>query len=282
MRVILSRKGFDSGYGKCPSPIMPDGTLLSLPIPDEGDKIRFSNLTHRGKSYLDIITELKPGAGLTEQSTCHLDPDLRGESLQRGEGWAPLFGQCGAAGGHLENQKVQPGDLFLFFGWFRETELKNNKLRYVAKAPPKHVIFGYLQIGKVHRHPNFPSSVQYHPHTMEYLLSQSRNRIYEAGKELSFAPGLAGAGCFDYSTQLVLTREGHPRSRWQLPPIFRDVHITYHSDKSFRDGYFQSAAKGQEFVIQHNHRIAAWAENLVAQHAENHINQPLCAFQETS
>ena len=37
MRVILSRKGFDSQYGGMPSPILPDGTLLSLPIPSKTD-----------------------------------------------------------------------------------------------------------------------------------------------------------------------------------------------------------------------------------------------------
>jgi len=34
MKLILSRKGFDSTYGGYPSPILPDGTLLSLPIPN--------------------------------------------------------------------------------------------------------------------------------------------------------------------------------------------------------------------------------------------------------
>ncbi len=33
MKVVLSRKGFDSANGGIPSPIMPDGTMLSLPIP---------------------------------------------------------------------------------------------------------------------------------------------------------------------------------------------------------------------------------------------------------
>ena len=37
MKVILSRKGFDSQYGGMPSPILPDGTLLSLPIPSKTD-----------------------------------------------------------------------------------------------------------------------------------------------------------------------------------------------------------------------------------------------------
>ncbi|MGC9778582.1 MAG: hypothetical protein HZR80_05015 [Candidatus Heimdallarchaeota archaeon] len=34
LKAILSRKGFDSSFGGCPSPILPDGTLLSLPIPE--------------------------------------------------------------------------------------------------------------------------------------------------------------------------------------------------------------------------------------------------------
>lgn len=33
MKIILSRKGFDSSYGGYPSPILPDGSLLSIPIP---------------------------------------------------------------------------------------------------------------------------------------------------------------------------------------------------------------------------------------------------------
>ena len=35
MKLILSRKGFDSQSGGCPSPIFPNGTLYSLPIPHD-------------------------------------------------------------------------------------------------------------------------------------------------------------------------------------------------------------------------------------------------------
>ena len=38
MKVILSRKGMDSESGVMASPILPDGTLLSLPIPDRKAK----------------------------------------------------------------------------------------------------------------------------------------------------------------------------------------------------------------------------------------------------
>lgn len=44
MKIILSRKGFDSSNGGQPNPIMPDGTLLSLPIPDPDGNNEFSDL----------------------------------------------------------------------------------------------------------------------------------------------------------------------------------------------------------------------------------------------
>ena len=34
MKIVLGRKGFDSGWGGNPSPILPEGRLVSLPIPD--------------------------------------------------------------------------------------------------------------------------------------------------------------------------------------------------------------------------------------------------------
>ena len=46
MKVILSRKGFDSQYGGMPSPILPDGTMLSLPIPSKDDNIKYSDLNY--------------------------------------------------------------------------------------------------------------------------------------------------------------------------------------------------------------------------------------------
>ena len=33
MKLIFSRKGFDSSAGGIPSPILPDGRMISLPIP---------------------------------------------------------------------------------------------------------------------------------------------------------------------------------------------------------------------------------------------------------
>ena len=51
MKVILSRKGMDSEAGGMASPILPDGTLLSLPISDEN-----SNQQYGGLYYGDIVS----------------------------------------------------------------------------------------------------------------------------------------------------------------------------------------------------------------------------------
>ena len=32
MKIIISRKGFDNANGKCASPILPDGDMVSMPI----------------------------------------------------------------------------------------------------------------------------------------------------------------------------------------------------------------------------------------------------------
>jgi hypothetical protein len=47
-----------------------------------------------------------------------------------------------------------------------------------------------------------------------------------------------------------------------LPACFKGATISYHTEKSWKEGYFQSAARGQEFVIQENVDISKWAESL--------------------
>jgi hypothetical protein len=60
-----------------------------------------------------------------------------------------LFGQDSQAERHLENQHVGPGDVFLFFGLFRQTISRDGQLRWAPGAPMLHVLFGYLEIGEV-------------------------------------------------------------------------------------------------------------------------------------
>ena len=82
---------------------------------------------------------------------CHLDPDLRADALARSPDWRPAFGQHAAAQGHLQNQGVRPGDLFLFFGRFRPVEPPGAAWRYVKNTPVVHRLFGWLQVSEAIR-----------------------------------------------------------------------------------------------------------------------------------
>lgn len=265
MKIILSRKGFDSQFGKQASPILPDGTLLSMPIPSD-DLITYKSLTWEGLSYYDIIKELKPNTYLNENSHCHLDPDLRADALERGVGWMPAFGQTGSSLTELRENGVKEGDLFLFFGWFKQTEYHQGKLRYIPKAPSLHVIYGYMQIGSiVESTEQIPEWLAYHPHSNvdNYLAAWSKgmNAIYLPTRHLSFKPELPGSGTFTFDKRLVLTKEGYSRSRWEFPETMREVEIS-HNPHGWKTDYFQSAARGQEFVMDGTPAVMDWARCL--------------------
>lgn len=257
MKIILSRKGFDSQYGRIPSPILPDGTLLSFPIPTTDSGRRFADLGHDGVSYADMIVGLGGDATMAA-GCCHHDPDLRPGTAP---GWVPAFGQTGAAQTHLTNQGVGPGDLFLFFGRFRLTEHgPHGGLRYVRDAPTQHVIYGYMQIGEI------VSDVRvrdyaWHPHA-ENPDPLPNNTLYLPVERLS-GTDQPGSGVLDHREDRVLTAPGESLSRWRLLDWMRSTKISYHNARSLRDGYFQSVAKGQEFVVDATPEAVEWANSVL-------------------
>jgi len=268
MKVILSRKGFDSKFGGYPSPILLDGTLLSLPIPDENDKVTYKQLFYEGKTYAQIIAELTKGK--FSHTNCHLDPDIRLNDLDISPApfdWKPAFGQSGIARTHLEKQKIKENDLFLFFGFFREAEEIDGKYQYVKGSKPKHIIWGYLQIGEIILMPTkekYPwLGMGMHPHLDRN--DKPNNTIFVASDTLTWDKNKSGAGTLKYSPELVLTKEGLSCSHWQLPDFLKDIEISYHSKESWTENYFQSASIGQEFVIaaDGNEEVEKWAKDLI-------------------
>jgi len=262
MKIILSRKGYDSSNGGSPSPLLPDGTLLSIPIPDDNCKQKYSELFYdENKSYYNLMAELY-GDDISSYTGCHFDPELMRMPQKRNTSWKGLFGQINSSQKHLENQGVGVGDLFLFFGWFKETEIKNNKLCFKIGEKDFHIIFGYLQIGKIINTSKniIPDWITSHPHLDNYkYLRNSTNTIYIASEKLSFNNSLEGFGTFKYSDKLLLTKQGLSRSKWSLPEKFKQIKISYHDSKSWKDGYFQSAKIGQEFVFEENDFVKDWA-----------------------
>lgn len=261
MKLILSRKGFDSSSGGCPSPLFPDGSALSLPIPDPQSPLRYGDLQGCVARMVADLTRGRLGSG----DPVHLDPDLVRSAVPRHRGWRPVLGQAGAAQGHLAAQGVAAGDLFLFFGLFRPVEQRGGRWRFVPGSRSRHRIWGWLQVGEVWRVAGLSAGERrwcgYHPHC--HGERAANNTLYLAARRLTLpapASGLPGAGLLTGGNpEFVLTApEATSPSLWRLPAAFMPTGgrppLTYHqrSDRWRRVGEecrLQSAARGQEFVL---------------------------------
>lgn len=259
MKLILSRKGMDSTAGGMANPILPDGTLLSLPIPDNDSGLKYSNVVYDGKSYAEIIQELKPNFDFKTNNCCHLDPDIR-DDITHPKNWKPAFGQRSSSAVFLDNQGVDVGDVFLFFGWFKQTEYDNSgKLRYVRGAKDLHIIYGYMQIGSIVSSDDV-KSYDWHPHSK---WSDKTNRLYIPSKELSFADGVKGYGILKYDRRNTLTKDGYSRSRWDMPECFNSSVKIAGCGDCFKEDYFQSPGRGQEIVFDVTDGIMDWIKTIV-------------------
>ena len=226
MKLILSRKGFDSANGGCASPILDGGQLCSIPIPDPSAPTSYAEISFNGGGIGPIVRSLTRGR-IAACDRAHLDPDLRRDAIARAPGWRPIFGQAGAAQSHLAGHGVGPGDLFLFFGWFRRAERRGGEIVYVRDAPDLHVIFGWLQVGNVHHVINdlereLPWAKD-HPHLVERD-RYANNTIYTTRNRLTLAGSrLPGAGVFARVADPLILTQRTPylgRSTWQLPRGF--------------------------------------------------------------
>jgi Nucleotide modification associated domain 3 len=274
MRIILSRKGFDSGAGGIASPIFPSGTMCSLPIPESSPAPlkRYGEIWCGEQTLGPLVRDLT-GGKLGPDDRAHLDPHLDAAALRpRPAGWRPLFGQSGAAERHLRNQGVAEGDVFLFFGWFRrvERDAMSGAYRYVEGAPDLHCLFGWLQIAECVevQGGGVPSWAQDHPHWQDHQAAPSAtiNTLYVASDRLHF-PGqkgnLPGGGVFRrYAEHLRLTAPGASRSVWHLPAWFhpqgRSSALSYHAnpDRWQVNGQtvqVRTVGRGQEFVLDCDH-----------------------------
>jgi len=290
-RLIFSRKGFDSVFGGRPSPVLPDGRMVSLPIPEPESPITYGDcFAQPDVTFADFLArmgagrirdgrngatqhlEVRPGLGV------HLDPDLRaGARKDRPPGWQPLFGQADAAARHLERMHAGPGDVFLFFGWFAHAEYRHGQLRYVRGLPRFQAVWGWMEIGDAAQAGEFaarhPWVAGQHPHFIPSLtVSYRPNVVYMATPAATGLPGIPGSAVMCYSDAARLTKPGCSPRWWSLPEAFHPTNtawpMTYHPPASWsspQDGHvtLQSAAIGQEFVVPINDGIQTWLTSLI-------------------
>lgn len=236
MRIVFSRKGFDSASGGGPSPIV-DGVPVSLPIP-----AGIASATTYGDLDLGTLAARASRGRIGEDDPCHHDPMF----LENG---TCLFGQCGAAQTHLANRCVGEGDVFLFFGLFRDE----------ATGEPHHRIFGFLRIaGIVRLSAGVPDDLLEHAHPHALALHGSNDTVYWGeGRQARHA-----------GDDLRLTVPGGPPSLWHRPDWLRRGSLTYHDreDRWLRGGRLRSVARGQEFVADIGRRQAPreWLARIIA------------------
>lgn len=220
MKLVFSRKGFDSTAGGAPSPIA-GGVPVSLPIPAQ-DRSR-TTFADRG---LGELVEQATRGKLAGADLCHDDP-----MFADGLCW---FGQCGAAQGHLAKHGVGPGDHFVFFGLFADPETGERH----------HRIFGHMEVtaagapGTVEQSPHWQEPPRHHPH---------REGNWPANNTLWFGPGQTARSAPD---ALRLTVPGGPLNLWTVPLWLKRRGLSYHDkpERWRRGGRLDSARRGQEFV----------------------------------
>jgi Nucleotide modification associated domain 3 len=205
MKIILSRKGFDSTSGGVPSPIFEDGTMISLPIPRKSDVSygELKNPCNNGKfRSLGELVEQLTNYRMSEHCRAHLDPDLNPAMMQRLPNWRGIFGQNEKAEETLKN--VRPGDLFLFFGLFQIQRVlrnrENGRYEHDSSQPEMHVIHGWLMVEEKYRIPEdmerIPTWAKYHPHITFRDIEKSPNVIYIAAERLASDSTVPGWGVF--------------------------------------------------------------------------------------
>ena len=235
MRIVFSRKGFDSASGGGPSPIV-EGRPVSLPIPaGEG---------RPGIPYGELgLAEHVVAHGHGADTLAHHDPMF----LEDG---TCLFGQYGAAQTHLENRGVGEGDVFLFFGLFRE-----------GRERPHHRIFGWLRVEEMVRLADCGEARREalarlrHPHA---LAMHSGNDTVWCGP---------GGTALKAHEELRLSLPDGPPSLWHIPRWLEQTGLSYHdrADRWHGKGVLQSVARGQEFVADVGRRQAPreWVQRIV-------------------
>ena len=270
MKVILSRKGFDSANGGIVSPIFEDGTMISFPIPS-GDVDTYDSLEYNGMTYSRILSDLKYKGG----NNCHVDPDLDDtRRIEKIPNWVPAFGQINSSAAYLKNIGIEEGDLFLFFGNFHKVKLKDGKYTYCRRTGDFYrdkdlqIIWGYLQVGKIVDSPEEQKKLWWHPHSCEDRIDKTKNHtnlIFMASERLSFDSNKPGAGLLAFDEKRVLTAKGCNKATWKNNSVYDVNHVLANRKNMAKDpskGIYY-AGIWQELGLQESQECIEWAKSVI-------------------
>ena len=240
--IVLSRKGFDTSYGRCPS-IIVKKKMISFPIPEVGLKeeeqdectfyplysclkikvnekeedlksliIRSSGNNIKKAIFNDMVLEKET----KDHVHCHLDPQLH-KYFDRPDDFQASLGQMDIPARLLSKYDIRPGDLFLFFGNYKfvNDDFETDKAAMNGYKDFFHCIWGFMEVGKKIVNPQLnkedvPEYVKKHNPHMKY--TSNENFLYIAAEKLSnkwcpegYEGKLRGYGIFDYNENLILS-----------------------------------------------------------------------------
>jgi hypothetical protein len=265
MRIILSRKGFDSASGGILSPIFNDKTMISFPIPSD-DEDKFEDLVFGELSYSTILNDLN----YKGKNTCHVDPDLTlGRRKKSIENWYPIFGQSKSAASYLL-KNVEIGDIFLFFGNYHFVEKINEIFKYVHhsddfyKDNDLQVIWGYMEVGEIVTKREEQEKYSWHPHSHESLENKP-NAMFIGAEKLSFNSSIPGAGLLSFDRKRVLTKFDSNKATWIKRPFFDIDSVIGNRKNSAKDPVNEIYYKGrwQELVLKESLECEEWAKEVI-------------------
>ena len=270
MKIILSRKGIDSSFGKVSNLIVNDTDFLMFPIPDIQDKATYKDIKAYDAIWEKLYKNPKYYEELSPDKHCHIDPNI--QNFLNEPNFLGSLGQVDGAQTQLEGQdiskdKIKEGIIFIFWGLFSKANENNTEFEFSNHFKNRHVIFGYLEVGDI-IHTNGLTSkarneyeIKYpwltsHPHwNNEKYKDRVNNTIYIAKEN--------GYGLFKFNEKLILSApHSCACSNWTVKEL-ANCEFTNYKDLVFNDdGEIIMPSRGQEFVLD-DPKATKWAKSLI-------------------
>lgn len=298
MKLILSRKGFDSGSGGCFSPYDHEtGKYIWFPIPEKvtnySNSVRYTDVlvkndyisNIKGSNLSEIYSSLKGSyrvklrkkefVGINDDDVfAHFDPMLgtppwieENPNLKIGRG----YGQYNSAP-HLEKHNVNEGSIFLFFGGFQSTK---------SKKISGHYIYGWLKVKKrIETYKECKELIKeynlhHHPHITEAAFNRNqKNYIFVPDEWLFEDLQIPGCGYFtSLNDDLLLSNNKEANiATWKLPSFFYHNLTQVHQktwEKTQEDFCTVKTGIGQEFVTNLSKNGEDWLRELFTKNQTN-------------
>lgn len=268
MKIILSRKGLDSGCGSVSNLIVDNEKFLMFPIPYELDDLTYGELKVYSDVYPKLYKNEKYKVELSPERHCHADPDI--QNFLNQPDFLASIGQSGNAQTQLNSVGV--GDIFLFWGLFSKATEKEDEFEFSDFFKNRHAIFGYLEVGDIIKPNNIDDEnrrayeakypwIKTHPHWKKEKYDENSNNAIYVAKE-------NGYGLFKYSDELVLSAPySSAKSNWTVKEL-ANCKFTNYKDLQFnKNGEITMPSRGQEFILDDS-RAVKWAQNLIKKYSK--------------